>query len=82
MENTESQTLESTTEENEVPKNASQRRTQKGFAITGWGTIVLLIGCLTNMFLPTDSFMYELALYGPTSIGATMVIYGFYCVFE
>lgn len=82
MENTESQTLENSTEENVLEANTSQRRTQKGFTITLWGAAVLLIACLTNMFLPTDSYMYELALYGPTSIGAGMVIYGFYCVFE
>jgi|LakMenE18May11ns_1017448.scaffolds.fasta_scaffold8317051_1 hypothetical protein len=82
MENTETQTLENTSDESMLEPNSSQRRTQKGFTITLWGAAVLLLACLTNMFLPTDSYMYELALYGPTSIGASMVIYGFYCVFE
>ncbi|MDZ4666843.1 MAG: hypothetical protein SGJ00_03060 [bacterium] len=82
MENRESQVLEDALTENTAVSSVSARRTKKGFTITSYGAIILLTGCLINIFLPTDTFMYELALYGPTTVGASMVIYGFYCVFE
>lgn len=79
----ESQTQNLSIEEsNDSKKEALTQRTQKGFSITLWGALILLSGCITTMVLPSTHALYDIILYIPTTLGAGMVIYGFYCVFE
>lgn len=78
MENTDSQNIQ---QENTL-ENKGSSRTKKGFTITFWGALVLLFGCICTMLMSSENPFYDVVLYGPTSIGASMVLYGFYCVFE
>ncbi len=78
MENTDTQNFQAENAGEEKVDN----RTKKGFTITGWGALVLLSGCIGTMIMSTENPLYDLVLYGPTTIGASMVLYGFYCVFE
>jgi hypothetical protein len=78
MENTDTQNIPV---EN-IAEGKIDNRTKKGFTIIGWGALVLLSGCIGTMIMSTENPLYEFVLYGPTSVGASMVLYGFYCVFE
>ncbi|MFY8021231.1 MAG: hypothetical protein ACOVP1_08535 [Bacteroidia bacterium] len=64
--------------------NADNRkqRTAKGFSLIGMGSIILFGGCIVSMVMPSAHPLYHFFLYTPTSIGASMVIYGMYCVLE
>jgi hypothetical protein len=63
-------------------KEISERRTKRGFKFMALGAIILLGGCISNLIMPSMNDTYNYILYGVTSIGASIVFYGLYCVLE
>jgi hypothetical protein len=82
MENFDSETLESNLNLEESKNQTSENRTKKGFTCMSIGALVLLGGCISNLIMPSMNDSYNMVLYGITSIGATVVFYGLYCVME
>lgn len=64
------------------PPKQSSARTSRGFKLILSGAMILLAGCFSTMVIPYSSSIYEVMLYGPTTIGASMVMFGLYCVLE
>ncbi|MFY8109510.1 MAG: hypothetical protein ACOVO9_10980 [Bacteroidia bacterium] len=67
---------------NQSNSESRKLRTAKGFSMIGIGAIILLGGCIISMVMSSTNPFYNYFLYIPTSIGASMVIYGMYCVLE
>jgi hypothetical protein len=82
MQNTENQTTTSELDLNQSNSVSRKQRTAKGFSMTGIGAIILLGGCVISMVMSSTNPLYNYFLYIPTSIGASMVLYGMYCVLE
>jgi hypothetical protein len=82
MQNTENQTMTSELDLNQSNSVSRKQRTAKGFSMTGIGAIILLGGCVISMVMSSTNPLYNYFLYIPTSIGASMVLYGMYCVLE
>jgi hypothetical protein len=72
-----SKTMDETTK-----KEMARKRTARGFSLIAIGAISLLLGCVTTLVLPHSNIAYNLILYGLTSVGASVVFYGLYCVLE
>lgn len=72
-----SKTMDETTK-----KEIAQKRSAKGFSLIAIGAISLLLGCVTTLVLPHSNIAYNIILYGLTSIGASVVFYGLYCLLE
>lgn len=82
MQNTENQTMTSELDLNQSNSVSRKQRTAKGFSMTGIGAIILLGGCVISMVMSSTNPLYNYFLYIPTSIGASMVLYGMYYVLE
>jgi hypothetical protein len=82
MQNTENQTTTSELDLNQSNSVSRKQRTAKGFSMTGIGAIILLGGCVISMVMSSTNPLYNYFLYIPTSIGASMVLYGMYYVLE
>jgi hypothetical protein len=82
MQNTENQTMANELDLNQSNSESRKQRTAKGFSMIGIGAIILLGGCVISMVMSSTNPFYNYFLYIPTSIGASMVIYGMYCVLE
>jgi hypothetical protein len=82
MQNTENQTMTSELDLNQSNSVSRKQRTAKGFSMIGIGAIILLGGCVISMVMSSTNPLYNYFLYIPTSIGASMVLYGMYCVLE
>lgn len=64
------------------PPKQTAARTSRGFKLVLAGALILLAGCFSTMVIPYSSSLYSVMLFGPTSIGACMVMFGLYCVLE
>jgi hypothetical protein len=82
MQTSENQTMASELDLDQGNYENRKVRTAKGFKLIGIGSLVLLSGCIVSMVMPSENPLYDFFLYTPTSIGATMVVYGMYCVLE
>lgn len=82
MEDTNTNKLDSENLENGIKIGKEQSRTKKGFSLVGFGAIILLSGCMVTLVLPISHPLYNFLLYGPTSVGACMVIFGLYNILE
>ena len=82
MQSTENHTMANELNIEQSNSETRKKRTSKGFSLIGIGALILLGGCMTSMILPSTNPLYYYFLYIPTSIGASMVIYGMYCIFE
>lgn len=63
-------------------KQIRELRTRKGFKLISLGAVILFLGCITNLVLPMSSSFYCPILYGITTTGASIVLYGLYLVME
>lgn len=82
MENTNTTLLEATSEMELEQVDSRKIRTQRGFTLIGFGAIILIIGCILSIIADPSHLIYDFILYGPTTLGAIMVIYGMYKVME
>jgi hypothetical protein len=63
-------------------KQVRELRTRKGFKLIFLGAMTLFLGCITNLVLPMSSSFYHPILYGITTTGACIVLFGLYLVME
>jgi hypothetical protein len=82
MENLDTEMLENNLEMDLEIKTAREARTQKGFKLLAIGAVILFLGCITNLTMPISNEYYHFILYGITSIGAAMVVWGLYLIME
>lgn len=82
MENTDTEILKSDTVLDLSLKNARENRTKKGFKILAVGAFILFSGFITNLTMPISNAYYQFILYGITSIGVVMIIWGLYLIME
>ena len=82
MEDTKSAKLDVENLENDIKNENEQSRTKRGFSLIGLGAVILFGGCILTMILPISHPLYYFLLYGPTSFGAGMAIFGLYCILE
>lgn len=68
------------THTDEARKEILAKRTNKGFQIILWGALILLISGLIALFAPMSDSGFDIVLYGFTSLGSAMIIYGLYLV--
>ncbi len=66
------------TEEEISRKEILISKTQKGFKIILCGALTLLVSGLIALFAPMSQSGFEIVMYGFTSLGSTMIIYGLY----
>jgi O-antigen/teichoic acid export membrane protein len=57
-------------------------RTSNGFKFVLSGAAILVTSCVMALISGISDPMFDYILYGLTSVGACVVIYGLYCVFE
>ncbi len=82
MENTNTTALKATSEMEMEQVDSRKLRTQRGFSLIGFGAIILLVGCILSIIADPSHLLYDFILYGPTTLGAIMVIFGMYKVME
>lgn len=82
MENLDTKMLESNTAKDLSIKKTRAIRTKKGFTILAVGALILFLGFIANLTMPISNAYYHFILYGITSIGAIMVIWGLYLIME
>lgn len=75
MENTETTLL---SEEEMQRKQALASRTKTGFNIILCGALILLASGMIALFAPISDSGFDVVLYGCTSLGSAMIIYGLY----
>lgn len=61
-------------------KTSLALRTNLGFKIILWGAIILLISGLIALFAPLTDTAFHIIMYGLTSLGSCMIMYGLYLV--
>ncbi len=59
-------------------KEVLANRTKMGFHIILLGALTLLISGLIALFTPLSDSVFEIVLYGFTSLGSAMIIFGLY----
>ncbi|MCF8255068.1 MAG: hypothetical protein K9H61_10950 [Bacteroidia bacterium] len=69
-------------QENSSETGTLTNRTTNGFKFVLLGAAVLVTSCVLALLSSISDPMFDYILYGFTSIGACVVIYGLYCVFE
>lgn len=62
-------------------KKLDSHRVQNGFILTGIGSLLCLISCLTTIFLNIPEWR-DFLLIGLTTIGVLVIMVGFYMIFE
>lgn len=65
----------------EYKKLRNEKRHLKGFVLLGLGAFLGLISCLLSIFNPFPD-MFNLILYGLTSLAITIAFIGLYYIFE
>ena len=65
----------------EYKRLRNSQRQFAGFCCMGLGAFLGFISCILSIFNPVPE-LYNLILFGLTSVAILIIFYGFYCLFE
>lgn len=65
----------------EYKRLRNSQRQFTGFCCMGLGAFLGFISCILSIFNPVPE-LYNLILFGLTSVAILIIFYGFYCLFE
>lgn len=61
---------------NEIRKNYYAKKRRRGTIVVGIGSCLLVFGCIITMVLHAYGYPISYILYGPTSVGILLLLWG------